>query len=518
MTGGKEEVTRGDVAKGAGLAGVARLGAAIEALTQPLFIWLFGLATYGLYVVLWGAISLASNFIDIGMTSALQRVIPATDDDEAAHGAVRFALLLSVISSIVIAIIVALNADAIATIFAAAPDDRASLPKAIRIFIWALPLWMFVEVSTAAARARRAFGPEIRLRIFWEQIARIGFALIFFSAGFQNVGLMTAHLCSLGVTAALCFPLLGRYYNLHLLFHAPAGRTTSRKLLGAGIMLLPSTIARRLLIDAPPLLLNLMLPGTKGATAAGLFEIGRKISTIPLIVRQAFQYVMGPLSAAQAHLSRQKLAPLYHFASRVSTALVIPLAGLLIFTGVDILSIYRPEAAAALPVLYILVAARAVEAILGPATPIIEMTGHRALPLLNSLIGIAIWILLAALLVPGMEGVGMAVAVAAATIGASLAATLELRISENLTPFDRTLFLGLGVALTGVALMALAEHYTGGPVRFISVLMLWAATSWSALHFGLVYDDKEALGSFARRLRLIPQESLLSKIRPIAGS
>ena len=52
MTDRTAEVTRRDVAKGAGLAGLAKAGAVIEALAQPLFTWLFGLATYGLYVVL----------------------------------------------------------------------------------------------------------------------------------------------------------------------------------------------------------------------------------------------------------------------------------------------------------------------------------------------------------------------------------------------------------------------------------------------------------------------------------
>ena len=47
-------VTRGEVARGACLAGLSRAGALIEALAQPLYIWLFGLATYGVYVVLWG--------------------------------------------------------------------------------------------------------------------------------------------------------------------------------------------------------------------------------------------------------------------------------------------------------------------------------------------------------------------------------------------------------------------------------------------------------------------------------
>jgi O-antigen/teichoic acid export membrane protein len=508
---GTGAVTRGDVAKGAGLAGVARLGAAVDALAQPLYVWLFGLATYGLYVVLWGAINLLSITIDLGMSSALQRAVPTARSEEQAHGAVKFALLVTVVPAFLVAVLVALNADALAGIFAAAPEDRETVPQAIRIFVWTLPLWTFVEVATSAVRARRAFGPEIRLRIFWEQLARILFALMFFAVGLRSLGLVAAHLCSIGVTAILCVPLLARYFDLRLLLSAPVDRALRRSLVGSGLALLPSNLSRRLLIDAPPLVLNLMLPGARGATAAGLFEIGRKISTIPLIVRQAFQYVMGPLSSAQAHVERAALAPLYRFASRASTALVVPLSGLLIFAGADILSIYRAEAAAALPILYILVAARAIEAIVGPATPIVEMTGHRALPTLNSVIGVAVWALLAILLVPDMGGIGMAIAVAAATVVISYAATIELRISDGLTPFDRKLFLGLAIALAGVALMALAENLTRGPARFVSVLSLWAITSWCALRFGLVRGDREALGGFARALRLVPKDG-----RPLA--
>ena len=46
-------VTRGEVARGAGLAGLARAGALIEALAQPLYTRLFGVETYGVYVALW---------------------------------------------------------------------------------------------------------------------------------------------------------------------------------------------------------------------------------------------------------------------------------------------------------------------------------------------------------------------------------------------------------------------------------------------------------------------------------
>jgi hypothetical protein len=98
---------------------------------------------------------------------------------------------------------------------------------------------------------------------------------------------------------------------------------------------------------------------------------------------------------------------------------------------------------------------------------------------------------------------GMALAVGGATILIAYAATLELRLSDRLSPFDRKLFQGLAIAIAGVALMALAEHWTRGPTRFASVLLVWTATSWSALRFGLQRADREAFGGFGRRIRRI---------------
>jgi O-antigen/teichoic acid export membrane protein len=503
MTGAQGGVTRGEVARGAGLAGLARASALIEAIAQPIYTWLFGLAGYGIYVVLWGAVNLLSNIVDLSMTSALQRIVPAGESDARAHGFVKAALLLSVLPAILIAALVTLNAQAVAGLFSAAPEDAPRLPAMVGLFVWALPLWTFIEVATSAARARRAFGPEIRLRLFWEQIARILFALGFFALGFDSIGLMAAHLCSLTLTAILCVRMLGGYYDLRLLLRAPIDRGLLRLLVGTGLALLPASVSRRLLIDAPPLILNLMLPGARGAVAAALFEIARKISTVPLAVRQAFQYVMAPLSAAQASADRAAIGPLYRFASRVSTALVVPLTGLLIFAGTDILSLYRDEAKAALPLLYILVAARGLEAIVGPATPIVEMTGHRALPLLNSLIGVFVWAVLTLLLVPPYGELGMAISIAVATVVTASAAVIELKRSDGLSPFDRRLFQGLGIALAGVGVMGLADLFSRGPAGFALVTLVWAITSWVALRYGLVRSDREALGGLSRRLRLV---------------
>src|SRR3954452_20904552 len=102
-------ISRSEVARGAGLVGLSRAPALIEAVAQPLFVWLYGLAAYGIYVVLWGAINLAENVVDLSLTAALQRIVP-TEDEERAHGAVKLAVLVAVIPAVLIALVITLNA------------------------------------------------------------------------------------------------------------------------------------------------------------------------------------------------------------------------------------------------------------------------------------------------------------------------------------------------------------------------------------------------------------------------
>lgn len=499
-----DTVENRDVARGAGLAAVARLGALIEVISQPVYTWLFGVATYGIYTVLWAAVNIIENVIDLSMTQALQRVVPA-EGEEGAHAAVKFAILVSVIPAIILALGISLFAAPIAGLISAAPDDRAQLPLAVALFAWALPLWTFVEVSTSAARARRAFGPEIRLRIFWEQVARLFFAIGLFAIGLHSIGLLVAHLLSLFLTAILAGRLLTRYYDARLLVRAPIDARMSRLLLASGFALLPTAITRRLFVDLPPIILNLMLPGARGATAAGLFGIARKIATVPLIVRQAFQYVLAPLASAQAALDRKAIGPIYAFSTRLSVAFVVPMAGLILLIAADILSLFAPEAAAALPLLLVLVFGRAIEAVVGPATPIVEMIGHRILPLLNSVIGLAAWIILGWLLIPSQGAMGMAIAVSVGTVLTSWAAMFELRIADGVASFDRGSWRALGISLLGVIGLALASLVLaplGSRLRAISLLLLFWPMLWLVLRFGLSGVDRLALGSAARRIGL----------------
>lgn len=487
------------------MAALARLGALIELVAQPVYVWLYGLVGYGLYISLWSAVNILAFLFNLAMHQALQRLIPGAKDDVEAHGVLRFALLVTVVPAIILAAIISTLAGQIAPAFSASASASGQLPQIITLFIWSLPLLILLEVATAAARARRAFGPEIRLRILWEQSLRLTIAVAAYSAGALVFGLFIAHLASLAVTALLALRLLGKYYDLALLLRAPMPSPLRRNVLVTGFAMLPPSLTRRAFNDLPPVLLGLTLPGASGAIAAGLYGIARKVASVPLIVRQAFLYVLAPLSAAQAKTDPAAILPLYQFANRLAAIFVIPLTVAMMLSGDIILLIFTRDALAAMPILLVLLAGRAGEALLGAATPIVEMTAHRLLPLANSLLGLAVAATTYLLLPVESGAVGMALAVALGVTAASWIAAWELSRFGAMPVWDRHMIWAVMQQLAGCTLLVFAARLVADQdivIRLGVILGGLLLLVWTGLKWGLEPEDRQALGRTAQLLRL----------------
>src|SRR3546814_14562603 len=87
---------------------------------------------------------------------------------------------------------------------------------------------------------------------------RLVFAGLFFAGGLGLKGLFIAHLCSLGITAALSIRLLAHHYSFADLWRGPWAGDTARNTFLAGLSILPSNIIARLFGDAPALILNML--------------------------------------------------------------------------------------------------------------------------------------------------------------------------------------------------------------------------------------------------------------------
>jgi len=494
------------VAKGAGTALLARAGGVIEIVSQPLYVWLFGLPTYGLYMVLWSAVNLVENFADLGMTSALQRVIPQAKDDGERARALRQALLIGLIPCILIALGATLGAHWIADAVNVAAKDRDALATGIALFAWALPLWAYVEIATSALRARKAFGPEIRLRIMWEQLMRMAAAVALSLMGAGTLGLLIAHICSLTLTCFFSTRLLARFYRLDLVIRPLEGGGMAARTLYAGLSVLPSNIVNRLFSDAPPLILNLLLPGAAGASAAGLFAIARKIASGVQLIRQAFSYVMAPLASEAARHDMRHVADIYSFATRLTIVVATPVVCTIAGGGRALLALFGQAAQAAYLTLALLTFIRLIEAVAGQAAAIQSVISRYHHPLIGSALGLAVSLALGALLLPqgGMDG--MAIAVSAGIAVSVLTPMVQLWTNHRLHPFAPPFARAATVATAvGIAIFLLSELMS--PLHHLiriglgAVLLLGGI--WLSGRFGLSEADKLALGKTARRLRLL---------------
>ena len=99
----------------------------------------------------------------------------------------------------------------------------------------------------------------------------------------------------------------------------------------------------------------------------------------------------------------------------------------------------------------------------------------------------------------------MAIAVSVGTVIIAAAAAVELRVSDGLNPFDAKLFIGLSVAVAGIAAMAAIGIWIApyGPAyRAVMLLLLFPFILWGTLRLGLTRSERGAFGRAGRWARL----------------
>ncbi len=498
---------RRDVAKGAGSVFLAKTGAIIEIVTQPAYTWMFGLATYGLYTVLWSLVRLIENVADLAMTAALQRLLPKANEAEARAVILKSVFIIGVLPSLVIAAVLFVAAPQIVPLFNVADKDLGQLETAIRIFVWALPLWATLEITTSALRAFHAFGPEIRLRLLWEQVLRLVLAVVLWLAGVDTLALLVAHLGSLFVSAILALRLVHSRCSLKLVWQIKLSRSVLHEVFVSGLSVLPAHILSRTFVDMPAVIINFSLPGAAGANAAGLYSIARKLSSIPQMVRSVFAHVIAPIAASSRNRQQDVLQALYTFSIRISLLLALPTAVMLIVAADSILTVFVTGSAAAWPIVVILSAARGIEASVGPASFIQQVISHRGLPVLNTVIGLIAALAVLFIAFPLYETSGVALAVATGQITMAMLSVWQLSRLDKLQAFDGSFVRIFSTALVTCSAIVIAGIATSGTpayVQGIVVLLIYLSVIWLSLRLALPEKDRLALGKLGRRLRLLP--------------
>lgn len=495
------------VIRGAGFAFLGRLGALIEPISVFAFAKLYGVATFGVFLYLWGAVQLISTFTDLGMTTALQRFVPTQKTREDEHRVVRIALFASFLFSTASAAVIASLAPFIAPHIQTEGLSHDFVASVIRVYAFALPLWCFIDVSTAAIRAQRVFGPEIRVRIFYEQGLRLLLGVAFFFLNWDLFGLIFAHLLALFAAALLACRLLARFYDVKALLprRDPLAAEIFSEMRRYASVIMFNNFGKRMQSFMPIFLLNFLIPGAAGASAVAIYGVARKIVSALQVIRQTFEYVLAPFASAKnGRAEKEGLRTTYAFATRCIIAAFLPIATGIIVVGPDLLGFIDPAFQAGAAALVILTVGRGIEAATGPSSAIIEMIGRYRLPFYNVLAGNVALAVLLFLLVPDYGVTGGAIASAIGINVTSILALAQVYRTYDLQPFDRHAVRPLAVAALGSAGYALIVLGAAGlgvgvklAVAVVGLILLYILV----LNWGFNVEDRSVVdpkGKFRR--------------------
>lgn len=492
------------IAKNAGLAFLGQTGAVVEALGLLVFTWLYETAVVGLFFTLWAALKVLTAITEFAMTTSQQRFTPATTSQSEGTKIFKAAIFISTLVSFGGAFVMFVFAPEITHFLKGGTIPDETLITIIRIYVWALPLWTLVEVVTASIRAQQKFGPEIRIRVFYEQIFRLIAGVALFYLGFQTLGIFYAHIISILIASILAFRLATRFYDFKALFRTPINPVFLKELLSFSVMMMPANLIKKFFIVGSVIIVNVAL----GPAPAAIYGLGRHISSVLQVVHLSFEYVMAPFASLKNALAKkQELQNVYAFTTRLIAALVLPLGILLIYISRDLLTVFRPDYAAATGVIIILTAGRITEALTGTSAAIIEMLGNKFLPLLNNVLGVTVLLILQYYLkddrvLGGVYGIALATAIGFNVI--SVLSLIQVWFLYKLSPYTKAtlhpLLVSIGLS-TGLVILFIAADYLPHAIHFsIAILSIFGAL-WLLVRFGISEGDARALGRIGRWVR-----------------
>jgi len=495
---------RSRLAKGASLAFLGRVGALAEAASFPLFLWLYGPVIFGVYATLWALLRIGSGITTMGMDAALQRFLPAFDDETDIHRGLAVALAVSMLAGLAgTALLIALAPQAAVFLDGSEAGDAAA--PIIRVYAWLLPLWTLMEMATASVRARLKFGPEIRIRAFFEPVARIGFAVLFAWSGMDMFGLFLSHICSMAVAAVLATRLMGRFYRLGRLWSAGADMSLAGEMIRFALPMMPATLILRLFSELPVILLNAVLPGAAGAAAAGYYSIARKLSSVLMIIYNSFDYAIAPLAAYRAgRAGKAAVADMYAYSARLMIGLGIVIAGGTLAFSDALVAQIDSGATAALVAMQVLILGRLGTFFFGHAAAMVRTVSSSLLSLANGVIGMAVMLALFFPLAEADGAVGAAFAAAAGLIVSRGLAAIEIALLLKISPYSRLmlrpLVVSLLIAAGNLAIGQASGHLHPGVQAPLFVILLLLSLA-CLVRYGYGQGDAQALGAVGRLLR-----------------
>ena len=406
-----------DLARGALVNLVGKLGRLTKSSFAVLVKVLFGAGVLGIYEIAWGVVSALSKIGLCGLHRGAMKLIVearATEDTEREEGAIGAALVLSMGVSLVVVALAIPGAKWLVDLGGTLDQDHAAripdLVSAIRIMLCVLP---FINAAVIFIDATRA----LRIMRYDVYVSSVGGPLILL-AGACAAGLMDWRLWGLAIAQVLsgfgmCLLAL-HYFRQHFSLAACLRRLRTgppwKPLVLFSVPVAASEFLGAVLLRLDMFILLLYVD----FELIGIYALARRISSVIQKVPHSFDPIFSSIVSDLAYRGQYQQMGV-RFASVARWSLIVNLAILatLLLLGENILALLGQDTVAANPTLMVFCVGMAIHGVFASSEPLLIMSGRQNLSLLNTVAWLLLNLGLNYVLIPryGILGAGIGTAV-----------------------------------------------------------------------------------------------------------
>jgi O-antigen/teichoic acid export membrane protein len=310
----------------------------------------FGALSLGIAIL-----TVASTVSLLGLNQGIGRYVPRYDDPRRVRGVLRSAGEVSLSLAGVIAVILYMGADLLATELANDP----TVAPVIRVFALAVPFAVGTKLALGVVQGRQLTLPKVIIQNLTMPIVRFGGVAVAFVLGLGVVGMSAAYALPhvVGATIGLYVvyryaPLVGEYEPMH------------RSLVRFSVPLFASSIMGRVLTDID----SFILAAEFGTGPVGVYQVIYPLANFMMLFLLSFSHLFMP-SMSELHADGQtdRLCRTYQVMTKWIVLLTLPLfLGFALFPQLAIRTFFGAEYLSGTVALRILASAFFVRILVGP--------------------------------------------------------------------------------------------------------------------------------------------------------
>lgn len=436
------------IADGAVVASGGYLGErALTTLLEAVLARGLGPVAYGVYALAWRFAQLLVRLVTFGSVPALQRYLPAYEDEPRRRSAV---VGLAYATTLVFGAVLA----ALVWVFAPRINDLAVgeplFPTTLRLFGVLVTLLGVVGISAGVFRAVRSARGEAVLNRLLRPVARLLGGVGALSLGYSAAGVAGGIVVCTGLLVVAVVPLTGRITAIHATLRG--SRAEARRFYNHAVPAVMSRFGKVFQNRLDVLLVGLLLT----ASAAGVYNAVLVLVTLAWIPLRSFNQLLPPVASELYDSGRlEQLNAVYTSVTRLIVTTVVPILAVFVAFGPTLLGVFGPAYTRGYEPLVVYLGGVFVGSAVGATGWLLMMTDHQYARMALDWLLAVLNVVLTYVFIVQYDLVGAALGTAMAIAIQNAAQVLLLRRFEGLWPFDRTFLapLSAGVVMTGCMLL-----------------------------------------------------------------